>query len=116
MRTNGKQDGKPAPYDENRKWSNAVVSCGHKYKKIRHPDWDDCDHKVATFGSGMLLFRLRCPPLSLARTPASMGDRGTLPPLLHPPPAAQGGLGQILTGFASSNLYQLIKNQPSRLG
>jgi len=34
--------------------------------------------------------RLRCPTLSLARTPASMVDRCTLSPLLHPPPAALG--------------------------
>ena len=88
---------------------NVAASSCSKQKRTLIPD-----------GIGVLselLSGLRCPVCALAtarlRCTQTAAHQSVL---LEPPPAAQNRLGQIFTGFASSNLYPLIKNQPSRLG
>ena len=64
---------------------------------------------VAACGSGMLpavCGALCAPWRERLRCPQTAAHKAAL---LYPPPAAQGSLGQILTGFASSNPQQRKK-------
>ena len=96
--------------------------------------WRRSRLKVAFWGDG---FPVAVPEKIIGLTPIldffdrchSAALRASLRSVALCTPTAVGGLrlaspatgsararGQIFTGFASSNLYPLIKNQPSRLG